>query len=101
MMARPCQTAGEPADRGDPGAFDHAGPELGDEAESLEEAAEDGQQHQEAGHEDLVGLGVGADLQGRLQQGREEQQVHHRLEDPDEDPDRVAEEQAEVPVEDQ
>src|SRR3712207_8813743 len=44
-------------------------------------------------HEDLVRLGVAAHLQRRLQQWGEQQQVHHRLEDTDEDPDGVAEQE--------
>ena len=58
VAQRAAEQQGEPADRGDPGALDDAGPQLGDEAEALEQAAEDGEHHQQAGHEDLVGLGV-------------------------------------------
>ena len=49
-----------------------------------------GQQDQQARHKNLVRLGVGAHLQRRFEQRREQQQVHHRLEHADEDPDRVA-----------
>ena len=41
---RPAEQQGEPADRGDPGALDHPRPQLRDETEALEQAAEDGQQ---------------------------------------------------------
>ena len=83
----------EPAHRGDPGPFDDAGPQLGDQAEAGEQPAEQGEQDQQAGHEDAVArVGRGAERRKRrLEQRREEQQVHDRLEDADEDPDRVAE----------
>ena len=59
VAQRAAEQQREPADRGDPGALDDAGPQFGDQAEALEQAAEDGQQHQQAGHEDLVRVGVG------------------------------------------
>jgi hypothetical protein len=100
----PAEQQGQPAHRRDPGPFDHSGPELGDEAEALEQPAEDGQQHQQAGHEDAVRVGVGGGAhrrQRRLEQGREQQQVHDGLEHPDEQPYRLAQQEQELTLEDQ
>ena len=75
VAQRTTEQHGEPADRRDPRTFDHSGTELGDESEALEQASEDGEEHQQARNEDPVSRGDRRRPDRRLEQRSEQQQV--------------------------
>ena len=77
---RPAEQQPDPADRGDPAAFDDAGPDRLQQAVAGEQTAEQAHRHQQAGHVDPVRVGVAA---GALagQRGLEERGEQHQVAD--------------------
>src|SRR5581483_9032232 len=90
-------------DRGHPHPLDHPGAPLGDDREADEEAAEQAELHEQAGHEDPPGLvrGGAGSADEVLHQRPEQGEVQDRLDDPDDQPRGVAQRETQLPAEDQ